>query len=268
MKRAFRQTGEKTVKAAQFSVATLLLVVGLGVGFTSAQAQVNHAPVANAGPDQTVYEGSTVRLDGSGSTDPDGDPLTYSWTQIAGTPVTLSDANSAQPTFTAPNQAPKAQETLTFSLTVTDSFGASSSPDSVDVTVQDIYSPPDCSSAQPSVSKLWPPNHKFRQISIVGVTEHDPDITTLNIAVTSVRQDEPTVGTGGGDVAPDAVIQTDGTVLLRAERANSGGGRVYHITFTADDGYGGFCSNTVTVCVPITKNGSCIDGGALYDSTH
>ena len=125
---------------------------------------------------------------------------------------------------------------------MTDNSGFSSAPDSVDITVQDIYSPPDCSSAQPSVSKLWPANHKFRQVSIVGVTEHDPDITTLNIAVTSVRQDEPTIGTGGGDVAPDAVIQADGTVLLRAERANSGDGRVYHVAFTASDGYGGSCS--------------------------
>jgi hypothetical protein len=257
------------VKVIQFSVVALLLLVGLGVGFTSAQAQVNHVPVANAGPDQTVNESSTVRLDGTASSDPDGDPITYySWIQIAGTPVTLSDTSSAQPTFTAPQQPPRGQETLTFSLTVTDTFGASSAPDTVDVTVQDIYSPPDCSSAQPSVSKLWPANHKFRQVSIVGVTEHDPDITTIYIAVTSVFQDEPTVGTGGGDAAPDAVIQADGTVLLRAEHANSGNGRVYHVAFTADDGYAGTCSNTVTVCVPITKNGSCIDGGPLYDSTH
>jgi hypothetical protein len=267
MKGAIRQTGEQTVKATQFSVVALLLLVGLGVGFTSAQAQTNNPPIANAGPDQTVNESSTVQLDGTGSSDPDGDPINYSWTQVQGTPVTLSDASSAQPTFTAPNQSPKAQETLKFSLTVRDTSGASSPADSVDITVQDRYAPPDCSSAQPSVSKLWPANHKFRRVSIVGVTEADPTIT-LSIAVTSVYQDEPTVGTAGGDAAPDAVIQPDGTVLLRAERASSGNGRVYHVGFTASDGYGGSCSSTVTVCVPITKNGSCIDGGALYDSTH
>lgn len=254
------------MKVIQFSVVALLLLMSLGVGFTSARAQTNNPPVANAGPDQTVNESTTVQLDGTASTDPDGDPITYSWMQIAGTFVTLSDARSAQPRFTAPQQPPTGQETLTFSLTVTDPFGASGS-DSVNVTVQDIYSPPDCSSAQPSVSKPWPANHKFRQVSIVGVIEPDPAIT-LNIAITGVFQDEPTVGTGGGDRAPDAVIQPDGTVLLRAERASSGNGRVYHVAFTADDGYGGVCSNTVSVCVPITKNGSCIDGGPLYDSTH
>ena len=50
------------MKVIQFPVVALLLLVGLGVGFTSAQAQVNHAPVANAGQDQTVNEGSTVQL--------------------------------------------------------------------------------------------------------------------------------------------------------------------------------------------------------------
>ena len=256
------------MKAVQFSIVALLLLVNLGLGGLSAvQAQSNNPPVANAGPDQTVYEFSTVILDGTSSYDPDGDrdPITYAWTQIAGTFVTLLNANTAHPSFTAPHQSPTGHETLTFSLMVTDSFGATSS-DSVDVTVQDTYVPPDCSSAQPSISTLWSPNHKFQRVRIVGVNERDPEITVLT-AVTGTYQDEPVLGTGDGYTAPDAVIQTGGSVLLRAERANSGNGRVYHVFFTADDGYGGSCSGAVTVCVPITKNGSCIDEGPLYDST-
>src|SRR3989475_7335835 len=59
-------------------------------------------PIASAGPDQTVNEEGPVFLNGAGSFDPDGTTLTYSWTQTAGPIVTLSNSNTATPTFTAP----------------------------------------------------------------------------------------------------------------------------------------------------------------------
>ena len=63
---------------------------------------VNQAPTADAGPDQTVASGAAVNLNGTGSSDPDGDSLDYSWTQTSGPAVTLSGANTATPSFTAP----------------------------------------------------------------------------------------------------------------------------------------------------------------------
>ena len=64
----------------------------------------NSAPVASAGPDQRVTLGSAVTLDGSGSTDVDGDPLVYIWsltTVPAGSAAALNDTSAVKPTFTA-----------------------------------------------------------------------------------------------------------------------------------------------------------------------
>ena len=67
-----------------------------------AVAAPNDPPSANAGPDQSVNTGSTVQLDGSGSSDPDDDPITYSWAFVSNlSSTTLSGADTATPTFVA-----------------------------------------------------------------------------------------------------------------------------------------------------------------------
>jgi hypothetical protein len=91
---------------------------------------INLPPTADAGPDQTVYESATVTLDGSNSTDPDDGIVSYQWTLLAGTQVTLSDPTAATPTFTAPNVGPSG-ESLTFQLTVTDTGGLKSTATSI-----------------------------------------------------------------------------------------------------------------------------------------
>jgi hypothetical protein len=90
----------------------------------------NHPPVADAGPDKEVWEEESVILEGSGS-DPDGDPIDYSWSCTGGS---LSDPNIAQPVFYAPSVALDTSYTCT--LTVTDNKGLSDS-DSADVLVKD-----------------------------------------------------------------------------------------------------------------------------------
>ncbi len=76
----------------------------------------NQAPVADAGNDQSVPAASTAQLDGTGSFDPDDDALSFSWVQIAGSPVSLNDGDSPAPSFTAPDD----ETTMIFELTVDD----------------------------------------------------------------------------------------------------------------------------------------------------
>jgi hypothetical protein len=94
-------------------------------------------PIANAGPEQTVASGANVTLQGSGSNGLA--PYSYSWTQIGGTPVALTGALTANPTFTAP-LVPfgSSQAQLTFQLVVTDSNGASSAPAQVWILVNPV----------------------------------------------------------------------------------------------------------------------------------
>ncbi len=256
----------------QLRVSDGQLLSDLSAGTSAAAADTvqvtvgsNTAPVAHAGPDQTVNEGTQVGLDGTQSSDSDGDGLTYQWLQTGGSPiVSLTNSTSDSPTFTAPFVG-GAGATLTFSLVVTDTYAAnpkSSVADTVDVHVLNLNDPPRCDLAVPSLTSLWPPNHKMVEVTIGGVT--DPNTDPVTITFTSVMQDEPVNGLGDGDTSPDAVIQ-NGSVLLRAERANTGNGRMYTVHFTANDGEGS-CSGTVTVGVPRDRKDTAVNDGQGYNS--
>lgn len=91
----------------------------------------NTTPVADAGKDQTGVAGTSIKLDGKGSMDSDGDSLTYQWTQTKGASVTLSDIYSKEPTFT-----PSQSGIYEFMLLVKDNI--TSSTDTVIITVNDL----------------------------------------------------------------------------------------------------------------------------------
>lgn len=83
---------------------TLLLINCGGDVSGIAPPSDNVAPVANAGAAQNVVTNTVVALNGSASSDANGDPLTYVWTltsRPAGSVATLTGANSVMPVFTA-----------------------------------------------------------------------------------------------------------------------------------------------------------------------
>ena len=129
--------------------------------------------------------------------------------------------------------------------------------------MQNINDPPLASAAQPTPRALWPPNHGLVAVGITGVSDPNNNAT---ITITGVTQDEPTNGLGDGDTPIDAIINADGTVLLRAERSGTGDGRVYRIAFTASD-LEGSTSGVVIVKVPHSVKKPAIDSGGVFPST-
>ena len=236
-----------------------------GDDLVTVQVVENSIPIANAGSDQTKDENNTVELDGTASIDPDGDLISYAWLQTAGTSVALSSDTVAKPTFTAPWISPGGED-LAFSLVVTDNDSVnpkSSISDQVVIHVTNANDPPRCDLAQPSVASLWPPSHTMQSVGIVGVSDASGDNVT--ITVSGVTQDEPVNGTGDGDTSPDASISGD-NVLLRAERAGMGDGRVYNVSFSATDGKE-TCTGAVKVTVPHNRKAVAVDSGQSVDAT-
>ena len=91
---------------------------------------VNTAPTVNAGPDQAAIELTVVQLAGTAN-DVNNDPLTYRWTQTVGTTVTLTNADSPDASFTAPDVMAGTSEDLTFRLSVSDGAGGTTTDDVV-----------------------------------------------------------------------------------------------------------------------------------------
>lgn len=104
----------------------LLTACGGGGG-----SPANEAPTAEAGAALSVGKHVAVTLNGAGSSDPEGRPLSFEWTQTAGVAVVLDDATAVQPAFVAPGVG----SVLAFSLVVSD--GKADSPsDTVTITVE------------------------------------------------------------------------------------------------------------------------------------
>ena len=166
----------------EFSLTTVAGISGVSRNSNSdtVTITVSERPTANAGSDQEVASGSIVTLDGSGSSDPESDSLTYSWTKIAGPTVQLSNNGDAQPTFTAPT----GPATITLRLEVDD--GTSKSTDSVIITV---LAPP-----QPPIADAGPDKTGFinDMITLDGTASTDPNGDALRYTW-SQNSETPTI---------------------------------------------------------------------------
>ncbi|MEZ4661546.1 MAG: hypothetical protein R2911_28680 [Caldilineaceae bacterium] len=108
-----------------------------------------------------------------------------------------------------------------------------------------------------SPDSLWPPNHKYVRVeATLTITDFDPS-PTVTVAAES---NEPDNGTGNGDKPNDIVIIDNTHFDLRAERAGSGTGRIYTITYQVTDA----CGNSTTASAQVTV---AHDQGANAQST-
>ena len=193
-----------------------------------------------------------VMLDGSKSSDPDGDALSFVWKNESGSVVGT----------TAVVQLTPAMGTHTFTLTVTDTGGLSSMA-TTHVTVRDTNAPSLHVALSPNV--LWPPNHRLMQINAT-VNANDSCDANPTVALVSITSNEPDEGLGDGDQPNDIQAVGGGPIpfgtdvqsfLLRAERSGMGTGRIYTVTYMARDASGNQSSASAQVSVGSqTTNGT------------
>ncbi|HUQ92225.1 MAG TPA: OmpA family protein [Bryobacteraceae bacterium] len=167
----------------------------------------NDAPVADAGPDQLGITAGQVTLDGSASFDPEGDPITFQWIQVAGPSVSLAGANTRQATFTAAEG-----QTYAFRLTVADDKGASSVA-RVNVTTQRtaqvrilrfVAAPQVINSGQ-SATLSWSVENADT-VTIDGIGNVDARAGTTNVAPTQTTAYRLTATNRAGSVSETVTV--------------------------------------------------------------
>ncbi len=211
-------------------------------------SHVNQTPVADAGTDQMVPEGSNTCLNGSGSWDPDGntDSLTYAWTQLDGPTVTLDNPSATGPCFDTPDVGPAGAD-LTFELTVTDSHGASNS-DTVVVHVTYVNHPP-TADAGPDQT---PDESTTVHLSGSG---SDPDGNSLTFAWSYVSGPAVTI-------VPDPMDSSKAT--FTAPQVPCDGGVVV-MRLTVDDGHEGVATDDVNIAIANVNNPPLANAGGNQD---
>jgi len=205
---------------------------------------INHAPVADAGSDRAVTEGDIVLLDGSGSTDFDGDELLYQWRQTGGVRVSLLDEWDMNPSFTAPDGLTQ-DELLTFELVVSDRE-LDSSPDTVAVTVQTIQTEQTDTTGTSQLSILEPtltlfkkgPYYQAKATVVVVDDETGNAVKDVNVEGLWSLKDSK-IKNGQNDIIGEPVnayTNPKGEVKLNSERFAGTGTLCFTAAVIAKDG--------------------------------
>ena len=212
---------------------------GREIGIRLLTVPVPDPPVADAGPDQMVECGSpagaTVRLNGSGSFDPDGDALTYTWTNSFGTAVGVqSDVFLS-----------RGEHMVTLEV---DDNNFGTDRDTVTISVVDT-TPPAINLLTVDPGVLWPPNHNMVgvRLSVEASDVCDPQV---DCRVIGVQSSEPEDSTGDGHTVPDWTITGHLEVLLRAEVTGKEAARVYTVAVACTDREGNTSATDGEIYVP------------------
>jgi hypothetical protein len=214
---------------------TQIVCLALALAACSQKPTVeNRAPSAVAPSDLAVFGGNAVTLTGSG-TDPEGDTLSFAWSQTAGQTVTLTDASTAAAHFTAPEVT--TATTLVFKLTVSDGRATASASTSVTI------NPPDPNNQVPVVNITAPTMVQAgATVTLDGSTTTDPDGDSLTFVWSQ---------TAGTMVTLTNTDQAKTTFVAPAVTADT----VFAFKLVASDAKGGQAYSQVSVTVqPMTGN--------------
>lgn len=218
-------------------------ITSLGETVIANAGALNQAPSVNAGQDQSVDATQTAYLSAA-ATDSDGTISSYSWSQIGGQMVTLSNASDANASFTAPDIAPdSAAVLLTFAVTVTDNSGLSAT-DSVTFTVN----PSEAAASAPQIpANIAPVVNAGDDLSveqqaevILNAAASDSDGDIYSYEWNQIGGDYPVTLNN----AYSAQASFTAPVLVNSEQAEN---YIFAITVTDDDGATHTDNVTVTV---------------------
>ncbi|MDX1624508.1 MAG: PKD domain-containing protein [Gemmatimonadota bacterium] len=192
----------------------------------------NRPPVADAGPDRSGEAGDTFSLDGTGSSDPDGDALAFAWTFASspGDAPPLDGADSAEPSFTAPEDGVYELE-----LEVTDPAGASDTDRTRVVVGQEGNAAPSADAGDDRTVVV------DSEVTLNGSRSSDPDGDPLAFLWELLRVPDGSEATLSGADGPRPTFLADRT-------------GTYAVQLEVDDGRGGTDDDTVRIFVEPPPN--------------